>query len=281
MLQRNAFQSCSFLAGKLVTLSGNRPEDVYLLARTYFGSGQPLRAVEVLDKQGLLSRSDQPGFLEVALLACQSWAKAERSDEVIRLSELVFDIEPVNVLFFKQQCAQKWGKNQLPLLALISLELGKAYAAQDNRKKLITWTSACLHLDVRCAEALERLLNVHLTNAEEVELIKSLMDSGAFAEPDTQWLLEMFQSVLPRFDCTTSCDLRFAKLDTVRALPGGPTLKEDVDILALKAEARYNQRDTKGALTITKKIVIDEGGTNERAAMVHICLLYTSPSPRD
>jgi anaphase-promoting complex subunit 6 len=273
LLSQHAYGCCSFLASKLATLSGYQPEDVYLLSRTYFCMDQPLRAVELIQRQGLLSRNRDNGYLNYVLLAIQCWSKALRYDEVIRTSESVLGDDVADFAAFRKRCINQWTEAKLPTVALICLERGKAYENQDNRKKFLHWLKQALHLDVRCTEALEHTLSAQLTPNEEASLMNSLINNGCFMAPHCAWLEPVFACSLRKHDCSTPSDAKFEQVETIRASAEGPTLQSDIDILAMKAESRFFQRDSRGAYELTKQVFEVDPSNNAVAAMVHIAAM--------
>ena len=273
LLDNHAYVSSSALASKLVTLSNHLPQDVHLLARIYYITNEPLRAVELLERNGLLSKQQDENFLSFALLATQCWSKSARHEEVIRVTDIIFGSETSNFAQLKMSLVSRWKESSLTLLSLLSLERGKAYEAQDNRKKAFFWMKQALHLDVRCFEALEHIVGAQLTPNEETELFSSLVSNGCFSSPYTSWLHPVYVSNLGKFDCSTSIESKFEQVDKISAVQNGPTLEKDPDILISKAEACFYHRDSRGAYDLTKMIFELDPSDYVRASLVHIAAM--------
>jgi anaphase-promoting complex subunit 6 len=238
------------------------------------GSGSP-NAGGMMDA----SESDDDEYTEYALLACQCFSKLGKLEEVCRvvdsvlggktaeemMSEFVVDFKP---------------KSEVS--ALLCLERGKALDSQENRAQALDWLKLAVHLDVRCMEALDRIVASQLTPAEEVKLLESLRRRGAFASKAKAWLDPVYECSLNKHDCSMSSDKKFSQLEAITAsdlvattVTGTPvSLADDVDVLALKAEARYYQHDARGAYDITRRIV-ESDRSNMRACLVHIGALVS------
>jgi anaphase-promoting complex subunit 6 len=273
LLENHAYESCVFIASRLVTLSNKNASDIFLLARCLYSMQQPLKAIHVLESTGLLKNDQDPNYLRYVLLAAQSLRGAGKPEDVLRTTETVTVQDTIDASEAKARALRKWGEDLLPILSLICLERGKAFEAMDNHRKAISWMKIALHIDVRCYEALDRIVNSQLTSEDEVSLIDSLRRARCFSSTATTWMEPIVRCLVGRFDCSSPSDGRFQDAESIRALTDGPSLADDSFVLAVKADARLHQRDAKGAYDLTTRIFANDPTGFDRAALSHIAAL--------
>jgi anaphase-promoting complex subunit 6 len=272
LFANNAYETCNFVASKLVTLSRDEPQDVFLLARSLHATDHQIQAARLLEAKGLLAPKQDDLYLRSVLLAVQCYRKAGRSDDVLKYTEAVTSTECENVFAFKREMETRWGGG-LCLVAQVCLERGKAYEKLENRKRALSWLQVAVHLDVRCFEAFEKLIAFQLSSSEESSLLSSLEKAGSFQTPATAWMRAVFKCVTNRYDSAVSCEDKFAPAEALLAFPGGPTLAEDPFLASEKAELKYNQHDACGAYELTKKIISHEVSDFNRIALTHIAAM--------
>lgn len=253
----------------------NRAHIINALTHAFPHSPQPPNDSYAMRMDNMM---DDSASLEYSLLGAQCYSKSNRPDDVCRVVDSVFGNKSSDEIFDELNSRPESTET---VLALLCLEKGKALDSQDNRLKALEWLKLALHLDVRCVEALERISAAQSTPIEESRLLDSLKRNGAFSSINKAWLEPIITCSLNKHDCSAPSDLKFITAESISAQPPTPaeensseylTLAEDTDILALKAEARYYQRDARGAYEITRKIV-ESDRSNPKACLVHVASL--------
>lgn len=282
LFQANSFESSAFLGSKLVALQGGKvPGDVYLLARIHLANGKPLSALQVLEQFRLASLTAHERYLDFCLLVSQSNFALGRMDDVLKATEPVFamglglnasvamaDQEDSLLMshsggragedFVADLLDKYGGERARQVLALLCLERGKAFELLDNRAKSMHWLKHSLLFDCRVMESLERMCSLRLSFREEQALMHELDRAKCFQH--SGWLRPVFASLLHVS--------KPAEVDEDGA-------SRDADSLAIRAEAKYLERDPKSALQLTSLVFKDALGsvvppTNARCALVHI-----------
>ena len=100
-----------------------------------------------------------------------------------------------------------------------------------------------LHLNPKCAEAMDALLAAHLRPAEQAQLLQSLRACGAFQGSLMQWMEPV---LVAAFGATLSDEERFQPLAEIRLLNN--TLLQDPDICTMQAESRFHNRNVLDSL---------------------------------
>lgn len=283
LFQANAHESSTFLASKLVYFSKAASCDVFLLAQIHVANHKPLSALQLLDQYKLCTLRQDKQYVAYCLLAAQANLAAGRTEEVIQVSEsvllpskptlsssstreqqdsLLMDVVGGGVDFVSD-LLESLGAENSTLLSLLCLERAKAYELLDNRTKCLHWYKQSLLFDCKVVESLERMVSLRLSYREEQSLLQELERAHCFTH--TPWLKSVYVGVLTMHQTT----ILTSKAEE------GTMMERDPDLLAVRAEAKYTQRDAKGALKLTTYVFkeLSVPPTNSRCALVHIASL--------
>jgi len=250
-LDKNLFDTAIFFANKLVTLSGANPSDVHLLAQAYFLGKQFRRAVHLIQTNGFLVQSPQDSNIDFVLLASQCLVESGQHEEAHGLLE-GFLGEPDTTSLRKRARRLANHVGCINSLSALCLLQGKVAETLDNRSKAVQWYKAALFCDIFCSEAFDLLVDNQLKPNEEKDLIRELVECGAFGREAT-WLRVIYESRLSKHDYAVPVDEKFSPLETVKCATN-ITLVNDLDCAADRASALFTQHDPQGAFQVAKRI---------------------------
>uniref|UniRef100_A0A383WBY8 Uncharacterized protein n=1 Tax=Tetradesmus obliquus TaxID=3088 RepID=A0A383WBY8_TETOB len=235
-IAKHLYSTAVFYADKLVTLTQYAPGDVYLVAQTYFVSGQHRRAVMLLKHHGLMED------VRFRYLAAKSLAAVDDWDEVLALlgdGELDDDeLQDAVVCELDDDELQDAQQQRQPGLdvstyAAICLLRGKAFEALDNRQRAIACYTSALHADPFCQEAFAALVDNHmLSNSEELALLGSLP-----FRPQDRWLALLYRAQCKKY---LQHEHMEAQLQELQQQPGSSGDDMATDPTSMPADAALN-----------------------------------------
>jgi tetratricopeptide (TPR) repeat protein len=203
-MSKHMSKAAIFFASKLCSMSGNQPNDVYLLAQAYYVSKQYRRAHALLNKPELLARNMRYRYLAaLCLAACLEW---EGCLAIIGGDDIPETLAEKNTGVLD---SQGW---QINMYSAVCLLRGRVYDALENRGRAVHWYKAALQSDPFCYEAYVALIEHHmLSNSQELEFLKSLDIT-----PDDRWLSLLYLTMCKKYQKPQELEAR------LRALEGAP-----------------------------------------------------------
>ena len=257
-------------ADKLVTLSRGNVEDVLLLARSFYASGDHARAARALETRKAYGSARQPAAqfergvtaasaapeLRARLLAARCLAKCGRhADCVATLEPALSAVEAFDsgeLAGPPAPPAEDAGDvdgddGGIDLAAAACTVAGVAYEALENRSRAVAWLVRALRLDATCSEALTFLVERRLLSAvEEKRLLGELR--AALTGDDDAWIAAVYGARLCVHDAEQSVEERFGGLERVHGLG------ENAEVLCARAEHSYYQHDCRGAHALARRV---------------------------
>ena len=250
-LESFAYTSAIYYANILITATDSAPEDVYLLAKSYFAHREFHRALELLRQNDLVEtkrrRSLPPSLAQkILLLAGQAYLETEKFEACVCLfmgkdpigTELSHVFEERTQHVFEGYAENGKTKSAMALM------LGKAYEALDNRARAVECYKLALQSDVYCAEAYTTMISHHLlTSVEETKLLEETSFSA-----DDEWLCLMYQSKLLHHHQQQDVEQLFGAVETRCGMA------TNVDVAVAKANCYLQQHDPANSLKITHSV---------------------------
>eukprot|EP00041_Stephanoeca_diplocostata_P018871 m.399553 g.399553 ORF g.399553 m.399553 type:complete len:556 (-) comp21150_c0_seq1:543-2210(-) len=233
---KHSYISAQFFADKAASLSSFAPKDTFLLARTYFLTGQYARAAFLLSSHGLVDR-----FPSCRCLATQCHVAVKAWDQAMTV---VGDGNESSSGETSAQAADDApggpDSGYTNVAAMLALLRGKIHEALDNRSEAVRWYKSALALDGTCVEALQRLAAHGVGGGGGA--IAALLP----ATPPDHALAPLYAATLPRPPATVPSD-------GPAVLPA--TLQDNAEVQASVATQHYNDGNLRACYSITAKIL--------------------------
>ncbi|XP_003744239.1 cell division cycle protein 16 homolog [Galendromus occidentalis] len=171
LMDKLQFPSAVFWADKLVTLSKDKPSDVYLLASCLFHSRHFHRAAEVVKRRNLHQENLNCRF--IAALAYLESKEYELATEIIDLPAIRSDDQE--------------------LLAALEVIKGRLYETQDDTPNAVECYKKALEHDGCNYEALYLLVNHHMLSKEDELEVLLVVNRNEFT-------YNLYSSLLKKYD---------------------------------------------------------------------------------
>jgi anaphase-promoting complex subunit 6 len=200
-MSKHMGKAAIFFASKLCSMSGNQPNDVYLLAQAYYVSKQYRRAHALLNKPELLARNMRYRYLAaLCMAACLEW---EGCLAIIGSDDIPETLAEKNTGVLD---SQGW---QINMYSAVCLLRGRVYDALDNRSRAVNWYKAALQSDPFCYEAYVALVEHHmLSNSQELEFLQSLDIST-----NDRWLSLLYLTMCKKYQKPQELEARLRTLE--------------------------------------------------------------------
>eukprot|EP00947_MAST-08B_sp_MAST-8B-sp1_P003049 g3049.t1 len=284
-ISKRSYQSASFFAASIAALSGGAPDDIFLVAETYYTAGEYQRAIHVLEQHAMLddvggalgsasagrtgsgSRAGNGRGLRARYLAakcraeCKQWSEciALLDEGLLRLpphgggmaSPAIADVDDMEAIVRAAgQFEHKRGE-EVNLLANVCLLQGQAHEATENRDRAVRWYQAALQCDVYCFDAFDRLVSHHmLPSSKHDALLKGLR-----FEADETWLRLSYEALLQRHKGQREVGQKFRELEERLAIGMRQTpAHTNHTLVTAKAECLFYDNDSRAAYEITREL---------------------------
>ncbi|KAI9027461.1 hypothetical protein CLU79DRAFT_739303 [Phycomyces nitens] len=229
----NALETAIFYAEKMVVISGSY-EDILKLATAYYQSRQYERTLALLNKERALSR-----FVEFRYLAGLCAIALEKWQDAL---DYLGHSNP-----FPEE--QEWDHSKsIRLEALMCCERGKVYLKTGNTQNAAESFKDALHIDLRCVEALELMVQHKLMDEEaEWDFITTLpyeKHCGSYEE----FFRSIYMMKIRRFSHMS--DIEEAQSKAERNF----RLQNSVDFLRSKADTLLANSRFSDCLEVCQKI---------------------------
>ncbi len=254
-IQEFSYSGAIFYSNILVTATDYAPEDVFLLASSYFGNKEYHRVLHLLEQNSLLKNINQRNIKSdikhrFMMLAGQSYMETEQFEECVTLLSPGI-VKKLGVLTPEEQERENKSVKHASETAAVqyaarALLVGKAYESLDNRVRAIECYKKALDADVYCAEAYQRLVDNHLlTSADDLQLLQSTNFN-----PGDEWLCLLYQSKILKHGVAVkkSIEQRFQAVDDKYGMATNP------DVAVAKAECYLQEHNATVALRITNDV---------------------------
>eukprot|EP00466_Bigelowiella_natans_P006498 jgi/Bigna1/38873/e_gw1.28.15.1 len=256
---QHTYDSAIFYADKLCTLSGSKPNDMFLLAQAYYYKKEYRRAVHFLKENNLIKSS-----LRFALLAAQCLFGMKDWEECL---SVIGEDEKSAIERNIVETDEAGGGDDdstISLKSSICLTRGKVYEALENRDRAVRWYKAALSADMKCYEALNNLVDKRMIGYDEQrQLLQSLEKSNTAYK----WLQPMYKLKLQQHEEKSTDVDQLAK-----CLEKKFNLRDNLEILTAQANQHYWKNRFQRAYDITKDIV-ERDPFHHSVLPVHICCL--------
>ncbi|KAL0093685.1 hypothetical protein F4703DRAFT_1283931 [Phycomyces blakesleeanus] len=232
-MDSNSYETAIFYAEKMVVLSGSY-EDIHKLATAYYQSRQYERTLALLNKERGLSR-----FFEVRYLAGLCAIALEKWQDAL---DYLGRSNP-----FPEE--QEWDRSKsIRLEALMCCERGKVYLKTGNTQNAMQSFKDALHIDLRCVEALELMVQHKLMDEEaEWEFITTLPYEKHCGSHE-EFFRSMYTMKIRRFSHIS--DIEEAQIKAERNF----RLQNSVDFLRSKADTLLANSRFSDCLEVCQKI---------------------------
>nr|CCA15138.1 cell division cycle protein 16 putative [Albugo laibachii Nc14] len=177
------YRSAFFYADKLVTLSAQNPEDVFLLAKTCFLNAEYHRTLLIVKRFGLMNASTQPLslYLDSAILYARGMLAVQQFEECIEV--LTSEIPSISLREVEAHTHAPTVHSGSKSLAVLATLIGQAWKSLGNRENAIVYYRFALGNDAGSHEAFRWLFQEEMLSSEEqakllAELDLSKVDPG-------------------------------------------------------------------------------------------------------
>ncbi|EFC50413.1 predicted protein, partial [Naegleria gruberi] len=232
---------------------------IYLLAKSFYGSGQYKRALHLLT-------SSFVNFSQTAPMDCFFLAAKclERCDDWLEILSLLGDNDNEFEQILARNGSEKVGISfLLRNYNFLCFLRAKSFDMIDNKQRAITWYSKTLVNDPNFYEAFEKLVEKNLlTNASQVSLLNQIN----FSQED-QWVKYFYETKIDRYSFVIENSKTALKKLSVEY-----NLSKNHDVRCSEAERHFYSQRFNQAYDITKQI-IEEDPYNQTCLPIHILTL--------
>ncbi|OQR72383.1 cell division cycle protein 16-like, partial [Tropilaelaps mercedesae] len=233
LMDKLQFHSALFWADKLVTLSKDKPSDVYLLASCLFHGRQFHRAAETVKRRGL-----HASHLQCRFIAAFAYLESREFDLAMELVDL-----------------PQIQSEDTETLAALEVVKGKLFETLDDAQNAATCYKTALTLDNCNQEALYLLVNHHMLNKEEENEVLALVGRNEFTQ-------NLYSSLLKKYD----------EPDEPRPLTL-KGLENNVDLLTNRAEKLFYNCDYRRCHELVNEILERDPFCPEALEIQIACLM--------
>ncbi|MEO0324529.1 MAG: hypothetical protein AAF447_16320 [Myxococcota bacterium] len=266
-LSNDMSTTACWYANKLVTMSKGNAEDVLLLARTYYASGDFARTARALETHKAYgaeplaqfrkgdSGDDAAVELRARLLAARALAKCGRhADCVSTLEPAMADIETYEGVTQDDDDEEELDSPssssahpvKVDLAAAACSVVGQAYEALENRSRAVEWLKRALELDPHCAEAVSFLVERRLLSSSDESRLSSQLSRAVGKQ--NEWIGAVYGARLCVHPGLEPSSGRFEALDRVHGLG------DNNEVLCARAEHCYYAHDSRSAHRLAKRV---------------------------
>ncbi|XP_021951972.1 cell division cycle protein 16 homolog [Folsomia candida] len=241
LVDRHDYESATFWADKLVSISNGSQQDVYTLAKCMFLSGQFHRAANVL-----IFYQYERTNLHFRSLTARCLYKAREYQKALE----VLDLENKSVHPGQKVRASVWepADSQKSIMGQVHLIRGKIHEALMNRILAAHNYKEALASDIYCFEAFELLTqNQMLSRAEEMTLLQSLPFSKSCTNGDVEFVRFLYTSKVKKYPTAEPT-----------AVVIFPSLKKNLDILTGEAERHFYNCDFQTSFKMSSQVITED-----------------------
>lgn len=285
-LNRGQHDAAIYIGDKVLALT-NSDSDAFWLAQVHFSNNNYTRALALLSRKDLISRSTACRYL-----AGHCYIKQNQFDQAL---SVLGDHNPTHLIRSSnsrrklQHLTLRNGKttasridrneereredaNNIRFEAAMCYLRGLCFAKQNAFDRARDCYKDAVRIDVQCFEAFDQLMkNSLMSPAEELEFLESL-DFDAVSSPDPSVAQEAAHFTKMLYTTRLSKYSSPAILsDATETLSTHYNLAENPDILLSRAEALYTQCRFAEALELTSSILATEASTTPNVpALSHL-----------
>ncbi|RWS30705.1 cell division cycle protein 16-like isoform X1 [Leptotrombidium deliense] len=255
-VEHEDYKSASFWANKVLSLSGDNRDDVYIQAKCFFHLKEYHRASHCIKVRGL-HRYD----LKCRHLSAKCHFIAQEYKEAFE----VLDCVENEVIEKEMETDTKYTEDERKWRSAISLLRGHIYEAMDNRGAAVECFKEALKLNIYCYEAFHCLVQHQmLTIQEEEALISSLNFESQCSTDESKFTKFLYETQLKKY----------AKpADFVIPTEYSKTIGNNVDVLTAVAERHYYNCDYLQCSKITSQVLVKDVYHSECLPIHLSCLM--------